>query len=64
MNQAIERYSFWKHGTIAMGLLLLTAILDALIQNHYANDHLEILFFSLIAVLGFFCFLLCLFGYS
>ena len=37
-----------------MGLLLLTAILGARIQNHYANDHLEILFFSLIAVLGFF----------
>lgn len=39
-----------------MGLLLLTAILGARIQNHYANDHLEILFFSLIAVIGFFVF--------
>ncbi|RZF50171.1 hypothetical protein EXE30_13255 [Acinetobacter halotolerans] len=52
MNQGIGWHSYFKHWAIAMGLLFITAILCAQLQNHYSEDNLGILVFVLIGVLG------------
>jgi len=52
MNQAIGRHSYLKHWAIAMGLLLLTAILCAQLQKLYSESHLAVLVFAFITALG------------
>ncbi|MCH7385468.1 hypothetical protein MMP71_16625 [Acinetobacter dispersus] len=53
MNQGTGRYGYLKHWAIAMGLLLLTAILCAQLQELYSESHLAVLVFIFITVLGF-----------
>lgn len=53
MNQGIGRHGYLKHWAIAMGLLLLTAILCAQLQKLYSESHLAVLVFIFITVLGF-----------
>ncbi len=43
---------YFKHWVIAMGLLLLTAILCAQLQKLYSESHLVVLVFAFITVLG------------
>ncbi|UUM27621.1 hypothetical protein NQU59_00205 [Acinetobacter colistiniresistens] len=43
---------YFKHWVIAMGLLLLTAILCAQLQKLYSESHLAVLVFAFITVLG------------
>lgn len=52
MNQGIGRHSYLKHWAIAMGLLLLTAILCAQLQKLYSESYLAVLVFAFITVLG------------
>ncbi|ENW94992.1 hypothetical protein [Acinetobacter dispersus] len=52
MNQGVGRHSYLKHWAIAMGLLLVTAILCAQLQTLYSESHLAVLVFVFITVLG------------
>lgn len=48
------RQRYWKHWRIAMGLLLVTAILCAQLQTLYSESHLAGLVFAFITILGLF----------
>lgn len=48
----MKQQLYLRHWAIAMGLLVLTAIVCALLHNRYSEDHLGILVFALIGVLG------------